>query len=203
MDPWRLLGMLAVYFITGTVWGSEGVKIPTSRGRTRVNPIRNGARALAGLVAVSGGARGQFPQSCQEAGSGSRIVERVERDRGGELRRFRPEADLQHILLANRHQRVEFGSGILFPVATRSEDHRAGLVDVPFAFIASTGCDPAAVSAPAMAYDLQVKTWRTAQVGLKGQSFSLLAPPAQQPLDGQSTRSKFHRDVSVFEAARR
>ncbi len=46
------------------------------------------------LLAVSRSACGQLPQCGEESGSGARIVERVEGDGGGELWRFRAEANL-------------------------------------------------------------------------------------------------------------
>ncbi len=88
---------------------------------------------------MGGCAGGQFAQGGEEAGGGAGIVEGVERDGGGELRRLGAEADLQHVLLADRHQGVEFGSGILFPVSAGGQDDRAGLVDVPLALVACGG----------------------------------------------------------------
>src|SRR5450759_2167764 len=117
---------------------------------------------------MGGGACGQLPQGSKEARGGARIIERVERDGGGKLRRLGAEANLQHVLLAHRHQSVDFGSGILLPVGAGSQNYGARFVDVPFAFVAAQGSDSTAVSAPAMAHDFEMKVGRAAQVGLEG-----------------------------------
>ena len=129
---------------------------------------------LRDLLAVGGGACGQLAQRGKEASGGFRIIERIERDRGGELRRLRAEANLQHVLLAHGHQSIEFGSGILLPVSAGGENDGAGFVDVPFAFIAAEGGHAAAVGAPAMAHHFEMKAGRAAQIGLEGKvSFCL------------------------------
>src|SRR5579863_905229 len=53
-----------------------------------------------------------------------------------------------------------------------------------------------------MPHDFHVKGWRTAQIGFEGESFFLLVPAAQQPLDGERARAEFHGDAGVFEAVR-
>jgi len=151
---------------------------------------------------MSGSAGGQFAQGGQEAGRGAGIVQCVEGDCGGKLGRFRAEANLQDILLAHRHQCIEFGRRILFPVGASGEDDRTGFVDVPLALVPA-GSHSAAVSAPAVAHDLEMKAWRASQISLKGQSLFLLVPAAQQPVNRQRARPKFHGDVCVVEAAGR
>ena len=86
-------------------------------------------------MTVRGSACGQLPQSSEETRGGFRIVQRIERNRGRELGRLGAEANLQHVLLANGHQGIEFGSGILLPVSAGGEDDRARFVEIPFALI--------------------------------------------------------------------
>src|ERR1700686_3597631 len=155
------------------------------------------------LLAVSGSACRQFPQSSEETGGGFGIVQRFEQNRGRELGKLSAEANLQHVLLPNGHEGIEFRSGILLPVSAGREDDRAWFVEIPFALIAAQGSQAPAVSAPAMAHNFKMEVGRTAQIRLEGERLFLFVPAAQQPMDGQSARPEFHGDVSVFEAARR
>ena len=54
------------------------------------------------LLPVRRRAGGQLAQGSEEAG-GARIIQGVELDGGGELRGLGPEADLQHVLVTDRH----------------------------------------------------------------------------------------------------
>ena len=90
-----------------------------------------------------------------------------------------------------------------FPVSAGGEDNRAGFVDIPLALVALAGGDVAAVGAPAMTHDFEMEAGRAAKVGFEGQSFFLLVPAAQKPVDGQRPRPELHGDVRVFEAAGR
>ena len=129
---------------------------------------------------------------------GVRISQRFQMHRSGELRRLRTEVHLQNILPARRHQSVQFRRGVLLPVRPRREDNRARFVDVPLAPVALTGRDPAVMSAPAMPHYFQMKAWRTAQIGFEGQRFFLPVPAADQPLNRQSARPKFHRHARIL-----
>ncbi len=87
---------------------------------------------------------------------------------------------------------------------TGGQNDRARLVDVPFAFIAMTSeRGAAAVSAPAVPHDLQMKTRRAAQISLKRQRFLLLVPPAQEPVNGKRTWSEAHRHMRIFKTSGR
>src|SRR3954462_5811488 len=130
-------------------------------------------------------------------------MQSLQGDRGRELGRIRAKANLQNILLANRHERVQLRSRVLFPVSTGGQDDRSRFVDVPLALVTLAGIDAAAVSAPAMTHDFQMKARRASQVGFEGQSFFLLVNAAQQPLYGERPRPNLHGDVRIFEAAGR
>src|SRR5579862_5153063 len=97
------------------------------------------------LLAVGGGSGSEFTKGREKTSGCARIIESIKGDSRRELRRFGPEADLQHVLLANGHQRVELRSGILFPVSTRCEDNRTGLVNFPFPLRALARGDAVAV----------------------------------------------------------
>ena len=152
---------------------------------------------------MSGGAGSELAESGKKSGGSAGVVEGIEGDGGGELRRLGPEADLEDVLLADGHQGVQFGSGILFPVSACSEYDGTGLVDVPFALVALARIDAAAVGAPSMTADLKMKAGRSAKIGFEGKGFFLVVPAAENPLNRQSARAKLHGDVSVFEAAGR
>ena len=85
------------------------------------------------LLPVGGCPCRQLSQGRQESRGGLWIIERFERNRGGELGGLGPEADLQNVLLADRHQRIELRSRILFPVSSGSKNDGAGLVYIPLA----------------------------------------------------------------------
>lgn len=136
------------------------------------------------LLPVGRGAGSEFAKSGEEAGGGAGIVEGVECDGRRKLGRLGTEANLQNVLLAYRHQSVEFGRGILFPVSAGGQNDGTGFVDVPVAFIAFVDRHSAAVGAPAMPYDLEVKIRRASEIRFKSQSFFLLVQPAQEPLNG-------------------
>lgn len=150
---------------------------------------------------MSGSASGEFAEGGQEAGGGARIVEGIERDGGGKLRRLGTEANLENVLLPDGHQGVEFGRGILFPVGAGSEHDRARFVDIPFTVVALAGADGTAVSAPAMADNFEMESRRAAKIRFEGQRFFLFVDAAHEPLHGKSARAEAHHHMRVFEAA--
>jgi len=136
------------------------------------------------LLAMGGGARSQFAQCAKKAGRGSGIIQSFERNGGGELRGLGAEADLKDVLLANRHQRVQFGRRIFLPMSASRQDDGTGFIDVPLPLLLSMRHDPPAVSAPTMPDDIESKAGRTAEIGFERQSFFLLVHAAQDPIHG-------------------
>src|SRR5712671_2999495 len=97
----------------------------------RSAPLRKGEFRCQGeqvLPAVGRGSRGNLAKSGYKSGSGIGVSQSFEVDCSRELWGLGAEADLQNVLPPRRHQRVEFGAGILLPARARGEDYRAGLV---------------------------------------------------------------------------
>src|SRR5208283_295408 len=91
--------------------------------------------------------------------------------------------------------------GILLPVRPGGQDHGAGFVDIPLAVVALGRRNPAIMSAPAMPDHFQTETRGAIQIGFKGQSFFLLMPAADQPLNGKSARPELHGYAGVIKPA--
>ena len=130
------------------------------------------------LLAVGGGARGQFAQCAQKSGGGSGIIQGFQRNRGGELRGLGPEADLKDILLTYCHQGIELWRRIFLPVCARRQNDWTWFIDIPLPFLFSMRHYTPAVSAPAMPDDIEPKARRTAEIGFKRQRFFLLIDTA-------------------------
>src|ERR1700751_4768332 len=114
------------------------------------------------LLPVSRSSCGQFAQRCEEAGGGAGVIECIESNGGRELGGLRAETDLQHILLADGHQSVEFGRQIFLPVGASRKNDRTGFVDIPLTLIFLARNNAPAMSAPAMPNHIEPNAWRSA-----------------------------------------
>jgi hypothetical protein len=152
---------------------------------------------------MSRSASRQLTQCSQKSSGGAGIVKRVKRDGSGKLRRLWPEANLQHILLADGHQCVQFGAGIFFPVRACGENDRSRFVNIPLALISLARSDAAAVGAPPVPHHFQMKCRRAAQIGFERERLFLVVPAAHEPVQWQCARTKLHRDMRIFKTAGR
>lgn len=148
-------------------------------------------------------ARGEFPERGQEACCRAWIVEGIQGDGRGKLWRLGAKADLEHILLTDRHERVELRSRIVFPMGAGGQNDRARLVNVPLALIAFPGDNAAAVGAPAMAYHIEAEAWGTTKIGFEGKGLFLAVNAAQDPLDRQGPWPESQNYARVVKAAGR
>src|ERR1700678_1057221 len=83
------------------------------------------------------------------------------------------------------------------------EDHWAGLVDIPIVVVPLARGDSSIMGTPTMAHHFQAKGRGTVEVRFESQSFLLLAPATQQPMDRQSARPELDRYSRVVEQAQR
>lgn len=183
------------------ILGSSRSQTTTEELDATLSIIR-GFAFLSKLLPVGRSACGEFAQSRQKACGGVRIGQRIKGKGGRELWRLWTKEHLQHVLLADRHQRVEFRRGVFFPMSSCRKHDGTGLVHIPFALIVLAGSCTVAVSAPAMAHYFKVEAGRAAEVSFEGQGFLLFVQAAEEPLERYRARPKFHRDQGIVKASR-
>jgi hypothetical protein len=144
----------------------------------------------------------QLAQGREECRGCVGIVHGIQSDSGGELRRLRPEADLEHVLLAHRHQGVEFGSGIFLPVCAGCQHDRTWLVNVPLTLLSFVRHDTAAMSTPAVPDHIEPDIGGSAEIRFERQSFFLFVYATENPVYRQRPGPEFHGDAGVLETAR-
>ena len=144
------------------------------------------------LLAVGRSSSGDFAQRADKLGGGVRIGERLQMNRGGELRRFRAEVYLQNSCRRADMSAFNSADGSCFQWVRVVRITGPGSIDIPFAVVALARRNTAVMGAPVMSHDFQMKTRRAVQVGFESQRFFLLVPATHQPMNRNSTRPELH-----------
>lgn len=145
---------------------------------------------------MGGSSRRQVSQDAQKPGCGLLVGQGFQIDGRGQVRGLGAETHAQQIVPATRHQSTYDRRDILLPLRTGGEHDGTGTNHGPLAGFANQFV--VAVAHPAMATNFQPDAGRIVEVCFEGERFSLLVPPAQQPLHGQRTGKQPYGDPGVL-----